>query len=82
MPRGRPDGTAETSAMFLVRASDSVADMTVETMSPTLYSSTASESWPASILERSSTSLIRPSRWRPLACTRSSTPCAFSGTSP
>ena len=37
-----------------------------------------SSSLPASILERSSTWLMRPSRWLPAACTRRSGSCAFS----
>ena len=45
---------------FLVGASDSVADTTVCTTSFIEYSSMPRTSWPASILERSSTSLMRP----------------------
>ena len=41
-----------------------------------------SVNWPASILERSSTSLIRPSRCLPLLSTRLSTSWAFCGASP
>ena len=41
-----------------------------------------SVSWPASILDRSSTSLIRPSRWRPFCWIRSSTSWILAGTSP
>jgi hypothetical protein len=40
LPVGRPGGTADSSFSPLARASDSVAESTVATMSATLYCST------------------------------------------
>src|SRR5580704_14950261 len=71
VPVGRPGATVEPSLRFLARASDSVAAMGVATIAGALFASIASTSLPGLVLERSRTSLIRPSRCRPLLCRRS-----------
>ena len=59
-------GTVAFERSFLADASDSVAETTVCTTSLDRVVVEAEQlSWPASILERSSTSLIRPSRCLP-----------------
>jgi hypothetical protein len=81
-PGGISGGISTLKLRFFFAASGSTALYTLWTTSRMEYSAIASLSWPASILEKSSTSLIRPSRCLPLLSTRLSTASAFSGVSP
>ena len=81
-PVGRSGGTIAFSASFFPAASDSTAATTACTTSPIAYSPSDSVSCPASIFDRSSTSLIRPSRCCPFVLIRSSVSRIGSGTSP
>src|SRR5215469_16892283 len=77
-PGGSSRASSSLNASFLSAASGSSVLRTVCAISWMQYSDSSSSSWPASILDRSSTSLMSPSRCLPLASRRLSMPSIFS----
>src|SRR5262245_46160122 len=81
-PAGRSGATTTRRPSPFSATSDSTWVTTACTTSCSEYSVSTSSSWPASILERSRTSLIRPRRCLPLRSIRVITSPAFWGSSP
>ena len=82
LPGGKSGATRALRASCFSSAKERSEKIVVCTTSPIEYSASESVSCPASILERSSTSLIRPRRWSPLLRVRSSVSRISGGTTP